>query len=365
MANMGTNLSQVFIANDATLGPSSGSAFNSLATAAGSTEVGVWDVSAGAYLTTALYSTAVDVTDEVTGTTTEEVTDDITTIANPLWLKSRIQIAQGATGQPIATPLIDTRLIRSVRFEPFVQTVGHKVTLSDNTIVATKDRTVKFVIRTTPIAQLNYHDPDGTGYIDIDGDGTDFPLGAFNTTNHKAISVEVVAADYSDFNTFCDKLADAVQAHPLLNDIIKVSGSNEEVYTARHAGVIFDLIITDGADGTKLTDVTLTIAGAVNGVGNDWQVLSEEIRCRSRYGNFNRMYLPQNQTTYTQSTYEYHKLTISYEHNWPTSTGIAPAGTLNQAVIYLGASSAVAAGSTNIDEVFALANVTAGQEFVW
>ena len=78
------------------------------------------------------------------------------------------------------------------------------------------------------------------------------------------------------------------------------------------------------------------------------------------------MYLPINQTTYTQSNLLYHKVTISYDHNWPTGSGIAPAGTLNQAVIYVGkATAAAGASDTNADEVFALANVTAAQEFVW
>lgn len=360
MANMGTNLSQVLIANVSNL--DNGSNFTDLATTAGAEECGVWDVNGGAYLATKLWEANVDFT--ASDSATDEGAADLITKAHPNWLYSRLQFVQGAKGQNIATPLIDTRLIRSVRFDPFEQTVGHKVTLG-GTAAGTDDVTVKFVIRTTPLAQLNFHDPDGTGYIDIDGDGKDFPLGAFNTTNHKAISVEIVAADYSNLNTLCDKLADAVQAHSLLNNIIKVSGSNEEIYSARHAGVIFDLVITDG-DGEKITSITQTVAGAVNGVGNDWQVLSEEIRCRSRQGNFNRMYLPQNLATYTKSGNAYHKLTISYEHGWPTSTGIAPAGTLNQVVLYVGADgTADTAGDTNIDTIFGISDMTAAQEFVW
>ena len=219
MANMGTNLSQVFIANDAVTGPTSGSAFNSLVSAAATTEVGIWDVNGGSYHTTALYSTAVDVTDEVAGADTEEVTDNITTVANPLWLKSRIQIAQGAGGQPIATPLIDTRLIRSVRFEPYVATVAHKRSIKPNSTFASLDVTVKFIIRTLPVDQLSYHDGDGTDYTILNG--TDpLPMGVFNATNHKSVSVEVQQGDYTNGETFCDKLETAINAHGLLSKLI-------------------------------------------------------------------------------------------------------------------------------------------------
>ena len=39
-------------------------------------------------------------------------------------------------------------------------------------------------------------------------------------------------------------------------------------------------------------------------------------------------------TTYGKKGFKYDKITIEYEHNWPTSSGIAPAGTLNQVVLY-------------------------------
>lgn len=370
MANMGTNLSQVFIANDATLGPTSGSDFNSLASTAASTECGVWDVAGGSYLTTALYKTAID-----TDAETNDATTGLTTVANPVWLKTRIQLAQGMSGQPIATPLIDTRLIRSIRFEPFAPTVAHKRSIKPAATFAGMDVTVKFIIRTLPVDQLSYHDGDGTDYTILSGSDP-LPLGIFNATNHKSISVEVQSGDYTNGETFIDKLETAIDGHGLLGKLIKTTQNSTTHLDveSKHVGLIFDVVVIDG-DGNNLVvsvsannKVRLDATRAADykvGVGNPWQVLGEEIRCRSRQGNFNRMYLPQNQTTYTQAGFEYHKVTISYEHNWPTGSGIAPAGTLNQAVLYAGAASAVAAGSTNVDEVFALANVTAAQEFVW
>ena len=60
MANLGTNLSQVFISNVSNL--DNGSAFTDLATTAGSEECGVWDAVGGNYLVTKLYEASVDFT---------------------------------------------------------------------------------------------------------------------------------------------------------------------------------------------------------------------------------------------------------------------------------------------------------------
>eukprot|EP00914_Ancora_sagittata_P021165 GHVO01041616.1.p1 GENE.GHVO01041616.1~~GHVO01041616.1.p1 ORF type:complete len:361 (+),score=-13.87 GHVO01041616.1:439-1521(+) len=360
---MGTNLSQVFVINDPVLGPTSGSDFNSLAGTAGANEGGVWNFKGSAYLTSRLYVSSVDL--DAQDSATNEA-GNLVTVANPAWLYTDLQFVQGTAGNPIATPLINTREIRRIKFDPYTASAGQIHTLADNTIDATKDRTFKFVVRNEPTSHLNFYDADNTGYIDLSGAGKKFPLGAFNTTNHKVINVEVVAADYTNFNTCMDKLADAVQAHGILNDLLVVSGTNEEIYTVRHAGVIVELIISDSSDGTVLTDITDTVTAGVIGVGNDWQVLGEEIRCRSRYGNFNRMYLPQNVPTYTQANRAYHKITVEYTHNWPSSTGIAPAGELNQVVLYVGGGTdADTAGETNIETIFGIADLTAGQEFVW
>jgi hypothetical protein len=373
MANLGTNLSQVFIANDSTLGPTSGSAFNSLASTAASTEVGIWNVAGSAWITSKLYEASIDFT--ANDSATDETTSDLITAAHPNWLYSRIQIAQGATGQPIATPLIDTRNIRRIRFEPGTATVGHYYKFTPNASVFTNnDITCKIIVRTTPSDQLSFHDANGTGYTDLSGAGKVFPLGAFNTTNHKVFSLEILASEYTTAGTFIDKLDAAIAAHPVLDDLLNVTdGSTYVEIQSRFPGVIFDVLFLNSANGTSVVGsaandviVQTTKTNYNPGVGNDWQVLGEEIRCRSRQGNFNRMYLPNNPVTYTKEGTLYNKLTIEYDHNWPTSTGIAPAGTLNQAVIYSGDNStADTTGDTNMDTIFSIAAMGTAQEFVW
>ena len=174
-----------------------------------------------------------------------------------------------------------------------------------------------------------------------------------------------ISAEGASATASGDALVANIAGSSILNALFTASNSSGDVtITARHAGVTFELIVENLTDSTFLANASTTVFKP--GVGNDWQVLGDEIRTNYRVGNFNRMYLPQNPSRLTQTDYQYHKITLEYEHNWPTSSGIAPAGTLNQAVIYAADSStAMAAGDTNIDAAFALANVTAKQTFIW
>ena len=363
---MGTNLSQVFILNNGNLeAPGGDGADTPLDLSIG--DVGIWNVNqygtnSDNWINTALYAKTVD----TNTSNADDTTVSAVTVANPLWLYNSLQFAQGTgSGNPIMSPIINTRDIRKISFAPFEAFVGTKANLTDAKLAAVSTNTafqanLKFIIKSTPTDQLSFYDPAG---LNIFGD---FPLGAFNTTNHKAINVTVnfLGTDAVD-TTIQSDIAARMAEHPILSKLFKAPtiSTNDVVIEAIHPGVVFDVILTN-VDDDASTDLTIT--GQALGTGNDWQVIGEEIRCRSRYGNFNRMYLPQNMTTFGQKTYQYHKIVVEYEHNWPTSTGIAPAGTLNQVVIYAGDSSvAMAAGDTTIDAAFALANVTTAQEFIW
>ena len=49
----------------------------------------------------------------------------------------------------------------------------------------------------------------------------------------------------------------------------------------------------------------------------------------------NRMYFPDSVTQFTNTSYNYDKITITYGNpNWPNGAGIAPAGSHNQVVLY-------------------------------
>jgi hypothetical protein len=356
---MGTNLSQVFILNNGNL-IAPGSDGDDSFVDAGSAQVGIWNTTKygtndDQWINTKLYATTVAEVDTAAAV-------DGTPIVNPLWLYSQIQFVQGTANNPIATPIINTSQIKSIEFSPFEASTRHAGTVTFALDDAGDDLNVKFIIRNTPTAHLNFTN-DNPGLIDLSGNNFDFPLGSFNTTNHKAINIGATGATAT---TAGDDLVANIQNSPVLNALFTASNTTGVVtITARHAGVVFDMIAHNNTDDT-VPVVSNATAKAKVGVGNAWQVLGEEIRCRSRYGNFNRMYFPDPVATYTNTTYKYHKVTIEYATNWPSSTGIAPAGELNQVVIYAADSStAMAAGDTTIDAAFALPNVTGQHKFVW
>lgn len=314
----------MFISNTDIL--ESGTSFTGIAN---TPEIGIWklDGTAG-YVNTALFQTGVEDGSADDGS-------DAVAVANPLWLYNDLQFVQGVvSGNPIASPLIATRNIRSITYTPYQAWVGHKATVATTTLAATgaadnDTYNFKFVIRSVPTDQTNYFDQDN---LQIFGD---FPLGAYNTTNHKVINMSVVIADVDDADAAGNvtNIQNALAASPILDAMFGAADVGDDiVITSKFPGLIFDLLVENETRGTD--PVVAAATGQVLGSGNDWQVNGDEMRCRGRYANFNRMYLPQSPSIYTKKGFKYDKIVVEYEHNWPNSTGIAPAGALNQVVLY-------------------------------
>ena len=232
-----------------------------------------------------------------------------------------------------------------------------------------KDFAFRFVVRTSPIAYSNFANNVSSGIKDLSGGGFDFPLGAFNTTNHKVITITVEAAEHAAANMedVGDILKTKIEAHGLLHKLVTVTKagtgtSADYTMTARHPHVEIDLAIENTTDEVKAVCDDTDAVGFDAGVGNDWQVLSDEMRCRSRYGNFNRMHFPQNQTQYTVEDNKYDLITINYEPpNWPNGAGIAPAGSMNTVKFYYGdGSTALVHGDTEADKLLGIATSAYG-----
>jgi hypothetical protein len=356
---MGTNLSQVFVQNGAIL--EVGASFTGAAVG----QVGLWQD--GAFAVDALFQKTFSPLDTDTVTTgTPGDPSAALTFANPAWLVKELQVVQGQAGNPIATPLIATSAIKRLSVDVYQATAGHKAVVTPNASFAAANvnsLTLKVIVRTTPTDQLSFYDQIGSNLSILSG--TDpFPLGAFNTTNHKAISVEFNCTDTA---TFCSAGKAAIDGHALLSKLVTTTDTGTGTsldLQSKHVGFTFDVVVIDsaGASATAASaaanKVVVAITGQVLGTGNAWQVAGEEIRCQSRVGNFNRMYLPQTIATLAKAANEYHKITIEYAHNWPSSTGIAPAGELNQVVLYIGTDDAIAQDTTsqNITAPFGITN---------
>ena len=365
---MGSNLNQVFISDS--LAALSGTTFND--SGAASDDVGIWQpfLSTPAYLATVAYATQVDITDEVQPSTpaaTDEVTDVISTVTNPLWLIGDFQIVQRpVNGNWIASPIIRPSQVKRITYTDHTAWAGHKATVDDADLdvgdsADNDEYQYKFIIRAVPVNQSAFYNNGKSGlYSNV------FPLGAFNTTNHKAINMNVVIPNHADATAAANNTAvsDALAAHPLLKDLVAYNGSGAgQVFTSLHPGLIFDLIVTNSTQ--SLDSKVCTPTGEVKGSGNDWQVTDDEIRCRSRYGNFNRMYFPQDVDKFANVNSAYDKITIEYAHNWPDSTGIAPAGSINTATIYYtNAGTDPAATASEFATLFGYTQGT-DAEFIW
>lgn len=315
----GSNLSQVFIAN-ADLKDHADT--NPATLAVGN--VGMYDLTSGGFINDAAWTTL-----------------------------SKINFMQGISGSnPIASPIIDTRLIRRVDYTKYAATVPHKIVLG-GTPVSGQTLTVRIIVRAIPTDYLNYF-PNGVDTT-LDGSGYQFPLAAFNTTNHKVFPIEIKTTS-TTLATETNKIQAAIQANPVLNAMINTGTTNN--FIARHPGLIFEMAIYDNAGAAN--GLTQTVTGFVPGVGNAWQVVGDVRRTDFKKGSMNRMYFADNFPDLVNLTWKYDKILIEYAHNWPTSTGIAPAGELNQLVIYLGDSStALAAGDfAAFETVFAVALAT-------
>ena len=350
---MGTNLSQVFIS--AALTALSGSTFNSSGAAAD--DVGIWNLGTNAYQATALYDAVIE-----SGAAADNT--DTLTLANPLWLVNDFQVVQRAvSGNWIASPMISAKNVRRIKYDDYTATVQMKHVLS-GAFDANDEYVLKFVVKTSPVDYLNFSEP-ANSMVDLSGDSKVFPLGLTSATNHKVVNIHLASAN-GTLATDLASLKTAIEGS-ILKDVLKVGTSStaNDQYTVRHAGVVVDLIVYNVTDAEVESGVTVTTTAFNPGVGNDWQVFAEEKRCRARNGNFNRMYFPASVDTYTRTGGAYDKIVIEYEHEWPNATGIAPAGALNQAVIYL--TNAGTDPGTTANEFDDLFGYTAGtsKEFKW
>lgn len=247
----------------------------------------------------------------------------------------RIAIMQGTAGRSISSPVLDTRMIRRVDHTPFDASAGCKVLVevASGGAAPAAGRTVtfRFVIKTAPTNYLNYY--PGNYDVTLDTSSYEFPLNGFHNNNHKVIPVDILTTGTLAGDLL--RVKTAVEAHPVLNAILSIgtTTTTNDTFTARHIGVNFDIAFQDSED--LALDYEAGVTGFKPGVGNGWQVLENELQCQFKNGNFQRTHIPVLPEQYSNPLYKYDKLTIEYVHNWPTSTGIAPAGELNQLVIYV------------------------------
>jgi len=321
-----SNLNQVLINNATTMLTSGAFAQNA---AAASSSIGIWDLGAAtpAYGTNLLNAGAI--------------------------VPNKMQFTQTMVGgNPLASPIIEKGDIARIAYSTYQVSQRHTVALTAAAVTAGDYVSVKLAIRTMPTAYAYYATPND-GRLDLSGGNRVFPLLGNFSAGRTLISLGQVNSATDTVNATA--IANAISGDVTLDKIFSVSVAGAVVtIVARHAGVVFDVTCVDN-DGVN-PNWTQSTTGWDAGVGNYWQVISDELSQRARYGNFNRMYFPMSFDTFAVSTNTYNVTQISYAHAHPSSTGIARAAELNTVKLYT--LTAQAGIATELGVTFPAAGVT-------
>ena len=276
-------------------------------------KLGFWDYygdsNRGTWFADALFQAAID-TDAEAG----DDTTGLTTIANPIALKRAFQVVQGYGAQnPIATPIIGADKLVKVTASGHVATTQYAVTYTpDATNEGSGDEIeLKIVVRQTTTDYLNYlHDE--LAFADLSGDNYHFPLSGFHNNNHKIINISFTAG--ADATATCNNLRTVIANNGVLNAMIKATGTTTAVLTARHPGVVFEVIGFNLTDNAAVTDTDFAVTNFVPGVGNAWQARADELKQRAiSSGIHNRMYFPLSHTNFvTSASTDYDRYEIVY-----------------------------------------------------
>lgn len=331
------NLNQVFVINNPDM--YSTTVFSNNA-AANVSRLGCWDVDGSTNVVTALFTSGV-----------------------PNF--KRVQFTQTMpSGNVISTPIIDTNLIRRINYREWTSVIPTRATqtIDFGTPNSAKDVMVRIALRTHPTAYANYYQ-DGTA-VDLSGGGFQFPLLGNFSAGRMIFNIEVAAATHGGSETaLTTAVHNAILANKTFNALFSSTdnGASGVVLTARHLGVEFDVTSQYSDKSGAVGTVT---ASRTNAGSNYAIALSDEKAQRARYGNFNRMYFPFNFPTFAQDGFKYDVVELQYEHDWPSSTGIARAGEINTLTIFVGASSTALsyAGASTGTEVATVFGFTGGTD---
>jgi hypothetical protein len=308
---------QVFIKTVSALQAASGTAgdarFNDLSNG----ELGFWTLDganggqwfAGRLFQTDLASVDATVDTSDAGAASDPV-ENLTTFTGGQFLQSRIQVAQGyGSGNPIATPIIDTRNIVRISAAGYQATARHEVKITPNAgDIGSDELNLKIIVRKQPTGYLDYVNNEGV-IADLSGGNYQFPLHVFNTTNHKVINISVDAG--TDVAGTCDNIVTAISGNTTLNSMFTTNDDATHVdLVARHAGVVFELILENITDDRYTNGVV--VAAYDPGVGNDWQARADELKARATYGHYNRMYFPNTITDFVSNGDTFDRYEITY-----------------------------------------------------
>ena len=236
------------------------------------------------------------------------------TMSGGLMLKDKIQIVQGyGSANPIASPIIHTSDIVRVTCAHYEASARHEVRVTPaGTDIGSDEMNLKIIVRKQPTGYLDYVNGEDT-IADLSGGNFQFPLGTYNTTNHKVFNIGFSAG--ANVAGTVDNLITALTGNDLMNKMFTTTdeGATGADILARHAGVVFECILENITDDTFVQG---SLQQAFKpGTGNDWQARTDELKARAQFGNFNRMYFPDTVTDFVANDAQFDRFEIIYKIN--------------------------------------------------
>lgn len=236
-------------------------------------------------------------------------TVDIVAVAKAIPFYRTFQVVQGfPSNNPIASPIITNQNLVKVTADPYAPSARHTVRISPTANDDNNELNIKVIMRNTPTDYLSYVNNESI-ISDISGGGYDFPLGSYNTTNHKAINLTVQGG--ASQTATCTNIETAITNNNVWNALFSLTNNGTTIdLVARHIGVVFDIIFENLSDDTTAQGALQQAWSA--GSGNDWQARADELKAREYAGNFNRMYFPQSYTDFVADASTWKRYEIIY-----------------------------------------------------
>ena len=306
-------------------------------------------------------------------------TDEVINVfpSSPQWLNRSFQIVQAMpSGNPIASPVINTNQVKRLRWDPNNEPVKHKVTVADAGLsaIASGD-TLQMVLSVRWPQDIAYYESqiNPSGSI---GSLTPAVSMAFDNPKRIYKSIEYTAAS-AVVATEHDNFVDAIIADTAddIHKLVTVTvDSNDLVVEAKFFGQIIDVFVTK--NGERSHGVSAETAAPELGVGSFAEVLSREKKAQYSLGHFNRMYLPTGGETMASKTpgaasstetAGYDRLFIEYENANGGMPGFNRQGQYSTITLYVpNATYADQDNGLAVEATFGLIDAAGGsKEYIW
>ena len=182
-------------------------------------KVGLWDLSAatgGQWFADALFENRFVIADTDSADDAAASVSPQLTMAGGLMLKSQFQVVQGyGAANPIASPIIHTSDIVRVTCAHYEASARHEVRVTPaGTDIGTDEMNLKIIVRKQPTGYLDFVNGEDV-IADSERGNFQFPLGTYNTTNHKVFNIGFTAG--TAVADTVDNLITALTGNDLMN----------------------------------------------------------------------------------------------------------------------------------------------------